>query len=370
MYGSLLSYALTLTVVGPVLAPMQQALHLDDQQAGLLFSLFAAFFTSSVLGAGYLADRIGTRFVCLTGQGMVTLSALCYVAALHPLVLAAAFVFLGVGGGFLEASTNTVIGTLYRRTAVKDLNLLHVYFSVGALAGPFLSGRLYEMFPQWRGSYAACLVVCALQLARLKSLAFPATAVDPPPLRRMAAMAGKPWLLMLGLGMALYVGSEMSLNNWGVKFMETVQHQPKMEASTYLTLYWGAMAVGRLLVTRLAALGGEPLLMFFALGGFLSTLGFYLSPAGGPFLIAAGFCFSGIMPTILAVGAGRFPDYPGVVNGILMTWVGTGLITAPYLVGFLAEDRGLWAGMAVPVTSMGLLFLLGTLVCFLGRRRR
>lgn len=358
-YSSLFTYAITVTLLGPVLSPLQQALGLSSTQIGELLSLFALFFTLSVYAAGSISPRLGFRTIFSLGLGCLSLGLLLILSARSPLSLGLALSILGVSGGTIEAATNTLIGSLYPQTSVKDLNLLHIYFGLGALVGPLLSGISYHWIPLWNLSYAVPFALSLPLLVHLCRLPFPATADAPFSFAELVLLFKKPLSVLLGFAMALYVMSEVSINSFGPRFLEEVHHLSPLRSSLNLSLFWGAITLGRLATARLAAvLRGTLLLFLMALCGTLATLLFHTSSPSWLWSSAAGFCYGGVMPTLVALGTQRFPRQVGPVNGLLMMYLGLGLIAAPYLVGILADLFTLRIGMLTPILSFGVLTLL------------
>ena len=56
-------------------------------------------------------------------------------------------------------------------------------------------------------------------------------------------------LLLLGIAIATYVGSEVGVSSWLVRFLEPA---PLTTATLALSLYWGGLAVGRLISSAIA----------------------------------------------------------------------------------------------------------------------
>ena len=88
---------------------------------------------------------------------MLSLTAALHGAALLALALApswavflAAAVPLGFGGGALDGGVNGLYLDLFRTGRGRALNLLHVFFSLGALSAPLVVGRAVSMGVDWR----------------------------------------------------------------------------------------------------------------------------------------------------------------------------------------------------------------------------
>jgi len=124
-------------------------LALPDLAANVSSSLatIGAIFTALFLGgfimqliAGSLNDRLGQRPVLLLGIGLLA-AGICGIAASHALALTLACALVaGLGHGAVAVSTSVLIAQVFAARSASALNLINVFFGVGAVAGPAIAG--------------------------------------------------------------------------------------------------------------------------------------------------------------------------------------------------------------------------------------
>ncbi|HEV7810219.1 MAG TPA: MFS transporter, partial [Candidatus Limnocylindrales bacterium] len=137
-----------------------------DAGMGLFYLLNAAAYVTGSMGGGLVTERIGRRRVLATGALLIAvgLVALSTVTS-WPLFLLAAVPF-GLGSGAIDGGGNALFLDLFASGRGRALNLLHLFFSLGALSSPFIVGRLVESGIPWQ----AVVLVTGLAAIALASL--------------------------------------------------------------------------------------------------------------------------------------------------------------------------------------------------------
>ena len=343
-----------------------------DAGVGLFYFLNAGAYVTGSLGGGVVTERIGRRRVLAIAVllGAIGLGAIATVGS-WPLFLLAA-VPLGLGSGAIDGGGNALILDMFASARGRALNLLHLFFSLGALGSPFVVGRLVESGVPWQA------VVLGTALAALP-LALLFAVIDMPSGRHSterghAASAGAPrlaldpLLLVLALAIACYVALEVGVSNWLVQFLASA---PIGIATTALTLFWAGLTLGRLISARVVDRFDHArfatvsaLVLAAALVGAVIVPSLPLSVA---LFTVAGFVSGPIYPLIVAIGGERFPGRSAAVGGFLSGTAVIGGVFYPPVMGFLSVT----VGLAVAMIGTAMLALACGLVLFLtGERRR
>lgn len=349
-YLSLLSYALSVTLIGPALSEIQNCFQVRESELGLLFAFQSIGFVSFVLLGGYLIDRYNIKLVSVLGQLHLSLGLLILSKAEAFSTAIFGFCLVGISGALIEVSTNTTISYLYQDKRASSLNLLHVYFGVGALIGPLFSAFLLNTGLKWQSVYLYAFILSGITLGLFLIQRFPERVeVDKVDFSLFFKILKSRWTILLGIAIACYVGAEMGTNNWVILYMERELSAKKIVASFFLTNFWLAMTVGRVLCVFLGKkIKEENLLFSLSISSVIFYVLFLFSfklLSSGLFLILLGFSFSGIFATIIALGASRFPQALGTINGIIMTAVGVGFMLFPWLIGVISTFSSLRIGM-------------------------
>ena len=250
----------------------------------------------------------------------------------------------GLGGGALDGGVNGLFLDLYPESRGRALNLLHLSFSVGALASPLarrpagrgrrgLAGDHPRRRPwprsRWRSLFA---------LIEVPSGA-PRAAIPRPALARI----GSAWPLI-----ALAVAHRL-LRRLGGRRVELAGALPRYGDGRHGDHGAGpVLGLPRAGASRQRALerpvrpcplrGDRGDRQLAALAGAVVAPSLELSIV---LFGAAGFAFGPVFPLIMAVGGDRYPTRSAAVSGFLSGMAVIGSIAYPPIMGFLSVTVGL-----------------------------
>ncbi len=353
-----------MTAWNDILIPrFKEAFTLNYFQAMLVqFAFFGAYFVGSLLyftisvTTGDPIARIGYKNSLVVALLVSALgSALFWPAATatsYPLFLVALFI-VGLGFAMLQIAANpyvTILGP--ERTASSRLNLAQGFNSVGTTLGPLVGGYLiFEYFNRAGANgadsvkvpYLVFSIVFLLLAAIFFFVHLPH--VGEGKIERGAGALKFPHVVLGIIAIFMYVGGEVSIGSSIINFLSqpSVAGLTAVEASKYVSLFWGGMLIGRFMgavelsemkrKNKQLILAGIPIAAFVILG-FLSGWGMvehYL-----PFLAAcwllfqfgkanAGRTLSIFMATIVALLVTAI-----LAGGKVAMWcvVGVGLFTS------------------------------------------
>ncbi|GAA4172969.1 MFS transporter [Gryllotalpicola koreensis] len=148
------------------------ALHLDAGTAGLVVSLFALGFASSLVLGGRLGDRAGRRLLFRLGLVALAVTSLAAGAAPGGVVLLVARVLQGIAAGLMLPQVLSTIQ--HAATGAARARWLAGYaFAVaaGATAGLLVAGALASVSPEgWRALFVVVAAISVLVLACTRSV--------------------------------------------------------------------------------------------------------------------------------------------------------------------------------------------------------
>jgi fucose permease len=332
-------------LVPSLIRSIREAFGQSDAGMGLFYFLFAASYAGGSLLGGAATERLGRRVVlgaaaAIHGSGLLVLG----FAPAWALVLVAAVPF-GLGGGAIDGGVNGLFLDRFREGRGRMLNLLHLFFSVGALSAPLVIGQLLAGGVGWQaiviGSAAAAFPVAALfalvEMPQGRRARIPAAVADIPPSGRrphLPSLTGP--LALLAIAIGCYVASEVGVSNWLVRFLEPT---PVEVATLALSLYWAGLAVGRLVSARLADRFDHTAFATTAVVAMSAALLAAILVPSVPVSIAlfavAGFASGPIFPMIVAIGGDLYPERSAAVGGLLSGTAVAGSVVYPPIMGFL-----------------------------------
>jgi fucose permease len=355
---------------GVLLLAQMSGYGVDRATIGIAFFAGSAGFVLAGLHSGMLVRRFGFRVALGVGGGAFVLAGL-YLATRPPF---AAFMLvqlvLGYGTGMLESGLNAYLASLPDTRTL--LNQLHAFFGVGALLGPVLAAWIVS-FASWTVVYlvlaAACvpLVVGFLvsypgQRATGPAARVPETSAAPSGGLLGAALRERGVLLGTVL-LAVYVGLEIGVGNWGFSYLVQARGLSASLAGYSVSGYWLGLTAGRFLISPGAARVGASTagMMYACMVGVIAvaTLA-WLAPTAAlavAALVLLGFFLGPIFPTTMAIVPQLTEDRLGpTAIGVMNAGSVVGGSAFPWLAGVITQGAGIW--MLLPFTvTLGVLQL-------------
>ena len=359
-------------LVPSLIRSVKEAFGQSDAGIGVYYFLYAAAYATGSLGGGLATERLGRRLVlgvAVTAHavGLIALG----LGPSWPIFLVAGLP-AGFGAGAVDGGVNGLFLDRFRSGRGRALNLLHLFFSLGALAAPLAVGFLVEAGVGWQAIVVATGVVAIPVAALFGLIEMPAGRrreegrVEPRAASRVAAIRrglAAP-LILLGVAIAFYVASEVGVSSWLVRFLEPA---PLTTATTALSLYWAGLAAGRLVSSQVAdRFDHLRFATICATGIAVALVGAIFSPSlaiSVALFAVAGFASGPVFPMIIAIGGERYPDRSAAVSGFLTGAAVAGSTTYPPIMGFLSVTVGLTVAMVgnviLGLACAGALVLVG-----------
>lgn len=354
-YGPLITASLLFFGFGLVTAALGPALPELSVATGTTLGTLGILFTMIFLGAlltqtvsGPIMDRVGQRPVLLASVPLLVLGmGVVLLSRLFPLTVACALV-AGLGYGGIDVGTNVLIAETYPRRSVSALNLLNLFFGIGAVVGPALAGLTLAL---WGTALPALWTAIAVLLGLVPFLwALPQR-------RAGAAVAGAqphletgrvyrvPALWLAGLLLFLYVGAEMGMGGWAAAFMNRSVALALDQAALVASGFWLMLTIGRILAALLGTRLSSTRVLASSLAGallgsVLLLIGLGNAAASIAAILVLGLSCGPIFPTVLAVTAGRFHGASGKASSVVIAMGSTGGMIMPWLQGLAMESGG------------------------------
>ena len=255
-----------MTVFNDILIPrFKDAFTLSYFQAMLVqFAFFGAYFVGSVVyfiisaSTGDPIAKIGYKNGVVIGLLISAAgSALFWPAAgaaSYPMFLVALFI-VGLGFAMLQIAANpyvTILGP--EKTASSRLNLAQGFNSIGTTIGPLIGGWLiFQYFAKTNAHgadsvkvpYMMFCVVFVLLAVVFYFIHLPH--IGEGKIERGAGALKYPHVVLGIVAIFMYVGGEVSVGSAIINFLgqPTVAGLTAVEASKYVSLYWGGLLIGR-----------------------------------------------------------------------------------------------------------------------------
>jgi MFS transporter, FHS family, glucose/mannose:H+ symporter len=347
-------FGIVMAVLGTLfgLPEMRARLQIDLAQQGNLLVLLYVGILIATLVVGPAIDKIGTKMI-LTGSASLVAAGMLGFAFAHSYAASAVpAVLLGWGGGGLNISATALVSDLYDERRGPMLNILGIFYGIGALCIPLLAASIAAFFSiQLQLICCAGLAVgCALLYLMLRFP--PAAEAKGFSWRNALQVARYPGVLVVAFLLFCESGNEGSIAGWTSTYAGTAGF-PARTATFILAAYWAALMLGRFIVAQLLKfMSKEWLVLVSGIGALLgaallvanrSTLMF------GVGVLVLGFSYAGVFPTVLAIAGDSYKKFAGSVFGFVFGIALLGGMSFPWAVGQFSQKWGVRYGMVVPL---------------------
>ncbi len=329
----------------------------------ILFSSGSGYFLSGIL-AGRAIETLGVGKLLALSTSMVAIGLFGYAAkpSLWPLLAFA--VIIGLGSGAIDTGLNFFAAEHF---SVTVMNWLHAFFGIGAMLGPFIVVSVFAAGGTWRVGY----IVVASAIATMAVVFFftlnqwgngAHAEQDAPPEKvpvRAVLRSSTAWMQILMFH--FMAGIEAAAGLWTATLMIERFGAGKSEAGIWAGLFWGAMAVGRLV---LAPLSGDldprrlvQLGTIGVLGGAVMMIPDQklLFQAG---VLLFGLAMAPLFPTMMSLTPMRLGSGMALhAIGFQVSAATLGIVTIPTLGGLIAERTDF---VAIPIAmTIGAVIVVG-----------
>jgi MFS transporter, FHS family, glucose/mannose:H+ symporter len=357
-------------MLGPLLPALIQRWHIQDAQAG---TLFTASFIGQFCGAWFATRNL--RASLLYGSAITAVGCVAMAWAGFGFAHIALFAIgLGLGAGLTAG--NVIGGTAIPASRARLIAALNVAWGFGAIACPLLvrlsSGGMQNFFFATAAAVGAASLLSIIILLTTQPVN-PAALVETPQqsttTQTSAAHPRMPLppipLLLFATALFLYVGVENSLGGWLPSY--AVRTNPALRPSSISLYFWTAELSGRILVTALLSLLGEAglyrsCLVLLILTQIVLCAVAPITPAGVVTLtILAALSLAPLYPFITSFLLARTGNHAKL--GPLFACASIGGATLPWMTGVVSTHlHGLRAGLLIPAIGAVLLLVLSTAI--------
>lgn len=364
-YFALGAYAFWLYAFGPALALLQAQLHLSYAMVGAYSALWAGGATAVGLSFAWAGRRLGRRALLWWAALAATAGAALFTTTRAVALSMAGAAILGFAGTTVQTLTQAVLSD--RHGARRDQALVesNIGAGVAAVAAPVALGLLGASPAGWRSAMALPALGLAGLYLTFRRQPLPAPPSSPTNDVRRTRLPLACWLLALlvAIGMAV----EFCVVYFGAEVLIISGLAPASAATAMSTFYVGILA-GRIAGGRLTRrLDRTVRLLWWSLA--VTTIGFLAFwQSGQPVLAVAGLFICGLgvanlFPLSLALTLAAAPEHTDAANARTQLLGGLLVITAPLVLGKLADTVGLTAAFTVEpiLIAMSALLLLAGL---------
>lgn len=317
---------------------LRHLLGADYRTLSWLFVSSAVGYTLGYFVANRLVDRAGAGRLLFLAIGVFGLGYLL-MAITHSLDLWLPITAcIGFFGALIDVASSRAITALYQPTPVRALNLLNVFFGLGAILGPLLMAVALNHALGTAPVFGFLTLLSVAGLVMLRGSESTALSADES--RHIDGFRAwrTPWVWRMGLATFLYIAAEIGFGSWISAFAHREAHVSVAVAALFPMAFWGGLMVTRVL----ASLPGKRLTLFSVLtlgslcGAGASVLAMVMSHQAGWLMTAAflvGASFGPSFPGLLALASERGPTRVGAVYGVIYATMAVAALIVPWAEG-------------------------------------
>lgn len=368
-YGVFIINGMLALSVGSLLPFIRDARGLNYAFCGLIVSLHSVGNLISSFIAGALPVFIGRKKSILFFNAFLALSYVFIIFGKNNFFIAAAFLLTGVARGATSNFCNAAINELAPGKA-SILNGLHAMFAIGAFAFPLiLIGLTTVDKANWIFACYFMLVMGIISWILYYIFPIEKDEVSAGQKKKGASFGffREPLFYMCTATLFFYLCAEQGVIGWMITYFQDTGLLPASLSQVTASVLWVMILAGRLTTawasTRfkkerlLLVMGGGIVIFFFLLLNSTRTLWILIG------IMGFGFSMAGIYPTTVSFAGLVIKKYT-LAWSFILTIASIGSIVMPTIVGAIAENIGIAAGMSsiivVVVVDMISIIVLST----------
>lgn len=345
--------------VALIMFPATGSIFTHAEFHGFTSSQFGSIFTPQIITAivfsllaPKLSERLGMKRILLFGHVALLISMLLLVSTkwLYDIPFAAyvltliSTAFLGAGFGFSITALNPFAYQLFEGKESSAVTALHFFLGIGTATAPLLIS-LFTGFEMWWG--APLFTAAVLLILFLFTLSLPLKLKESLQSKAEAKIKFKVpkrlWLYVLAV--FFYGACEATFGSWGSVFLEKDGGLTVARAALGLSLFWGFVALGRV-IFAVIALKFSTRILFLSAPFVLAAIYFFTPLADTEILYLAamalgGFAISFLFPQTVSISTDEFPEHAAVVSGFMVAALQLGVGFSANLIGILNKTFSL-----------------------------
>ncbi|MGJ5140677.1 MFS transporter [Bradyrhizobium oligotrophicum] len=325
----------------PLVPFAKQRLGVDDATLGLLLLSLGVGSVASMLAAGLLSARYGSKpVVVVSGIALALFLPLLAIAA-TPATLALALFAFGAALGSLDVAVNIQAIDVERLSERPLMSGFHAQFSIGGFAG---SGVMTALLAFDVAPLLGTLACCALALAAMIVAAPRLMASKPAQTGPLLVLPHGAVLLLAALAAIMFL-VEGAMLDWSALLLAGSGRLPAAQAGLGYIMFSIAMTAGRLVGDAVVARIGDRATLLggsaIAIAGFVLLLTAPLVAAAMAGFALIGLGASNLVPVLFRRAGAQTAMQVGLAVAAVTTAGYSGVLLGPAGIGFVAAATSL-----------------------------
>ena len=355
LYVLMFAYAISATIIGPLIPTYMQQFGISLSQSGLITSIQGFGGLLAIVAGIFIVEKIRKSL-------MVKLTFLIYcisvimVAVYQSYAWILLFFFLiGASTKLLDGSLNAYTADLYPEKRQRCINLLHAFFGAGALVGPIISSSFLQIGLGINTIFISLGIFCCMcflsyffvQLKGVKVNQRQTTTTK----HFAVSFFRKKDIIVFAVLSLLYTGFSSGVSTWIPTLMTVEYSSPIQMSSLPVSFLWVGIIISRLVYSSISEkvnikrilIYSNLICALFWFSAILMNSSIMVGIACG----VSGLCTGAIIPLSVALACNRYPNNSGTVSFIIFLYVTIGYMLIPWIFGVLGDAVNIWFSILV-----------------------
>ena len=351
-------------MVGALVPQLRQEYGISYDLSGFLISANSIGMIAMNVIASYTALLFGLKRAYMLQHALVIIGLLAVTISGNPILLLLGMTFIGFARGSTANYSNQIVNDITKSNS-GHLNLMGVFFALGACVAPFIMLFSANNAGNWRYANYGMSIAAAIGILLTLRMRLGKEGVNTGNVKRgdLSFFKRKKYWLPLA-ALFCYSGMEISVIGWISTFFIEAQNTSTQFASGMSTLLWVSILVGRIVCSMIANRTTTSKFIFYLSIGVAAFMALFISNISLPIQVAAmiglGLFMSGTYSTILASAGPIFSEYK-LAFGYFFMLSGLGPVITPTIVGLIAEHHGIQQGIKILAVVAAALLVISIL---------
>jgi fucose permease len=364
-YLLLAFYGYFLNILGPITPFLKNELNLSYTVSSLHFTAFAVGMLLTGLGGHLVIQRTGRWRALWLGAFGLGISALVLITGRTPTLTIGASFCMGLIGSLILIIIPSALSDQHGESRAVALSEANVIASLVSTVAPLMVGWTAALPGSWRLALGIAALAPLLMRFGFGKPALPqSTAPDVGSASKLPVLF---WVYWLAIFFAVAV--EFCMISWSADYLETGLGIPRVNAAQAVSLFLGAMILGRIAASRLVQRFPVHRVVLTSIG--LAALGFALfwltntSALALSGLFVTGLGVAGLYPLLLSLAIGASNGNTTQASARASLASGMAILMLPLVLGRLADMNGIRQAYGV----VGILLVSVFVIAFATRKK-
>lgn len=358
----MLLFGIVMISLGTINTFLTAKFHLNEMTTGSLAALLPIGILAGSLIFGPIVDRYSYKNLLIVCSFLIFAALEGIAFANSFFILQISFFIIGFGGGIINGGTNALVADISTEGKGANLSLLGVFYGIGALGMPAVTGLLSKHY-----SYETIItgigLIILLPIIYFIFVKFPVPKQPQGlPIKKGLALIKDSSLILLGFILFFESGLEGSVNNWTTTYLNKANGISTENALFTLTVLAVSLTITRLILGGLLKKIPSYIVLYSCLA--MAMIGSIILMAGSSItasvisMIFLGIGFAAAFPVILGYIGEIYTNISGTAFSIALVIALLGNTLINYSIGAISEMYGIQKFPIVLIISLIIMALL------------